>query len=1007
MAVSLTGTSERIPPLAIIYVIFLLSGFSGLIYESIWTHYLKLFLGHAAYAQTLVLAIFMGGMAIGSSLAAGLSNRLPRLLLAYAVVEIIVGVQGLFFHRIFVGVTAQAFDSWLPALADPTAIQVAKWSLGGLLILPQSILLGATFPLISAAVIRCHPEAPGRVMANLYSLNSFGAAAGVLTSGFVLISLVGLPGTMLTAGLMNILLGGALLLVLQRYGAIENQPFLLPRTNRVATEPFRVSHGKLLLLTAALTGLSSFIYEMIWIRMLSLLLGASTHAFELMLSAFILGLAIGGMLIRRHIDKVKHAGRLLAWIQLLMGLSAALTLVLYNTCFEWMAWVFQGLQANTSGYSMFMIASHVFALLMMLPATIFAGMTLPLITHCLLQSSANEKSIGYVYAANTLGAIVGVFLAVHFLMPVLGLKQGLLVGCAIDIVLGIVLFIRYGEQVSQRIRGVLAGAMVMSLVVIIEMTYTINLAYVSSGVFRHGQLRDREILFHKDGKTSTVDVIRSDSTLALITNGKPDAAVRYSKGGAPLADEYTMALLALIPLSVVPAPKHVAVVGMGSGITTHTLLADSDLVSVDTIEIEPAMIEGARQFGARSERAFLDPRSRIVIEDAKTFFTRSAQKYDLIVSEPSNPWVSGVSSLFTREFYRHASRYLSDQGVFAQWLHIYEMDNELVATIILALGDAFPDYAIYQLNDTDLLVVASNKKTMQTPIREIFRDPVIRAEGEHLGITHLDDLKLRHIGNRNVFEPIFSGWTLTRNSDYFPVLDQNALRTRFLRNFSHAVIRWSELRFLLGDAETIPMPTTAPLSRENAHVMKIAQAREVSHFLSNFRYAEPLQLQDHQNPIMGLPQIPQFVDGIRFCTINNPVWINSALSVITNVGFYLSREEGAAMWRALAQNSHCEKSAIDGSGWWQLFQTMASRDFPAATVAAQGLLSDQSLQDPVLRRFVAFVLVSSYLKTDRYEDAIKAVASHMPGEKTDQERVLLHLALHGYEEAGQGRRYVF
>jgi predicted membrane-bound spermidine synthase len=184
-------------PLALL--IFTASGFAGLIYESIWSHYLKLFLGHAAYAQTLVLAIFMGGMAIGAWAASRLSPRID-LLLAYAAIEAVIGITALFFHQVFVGMTTVAFDRVIPSLGSPDAVQLFKWSLAAALILPQSVLLGATFPLMTGGVLRVQPERAGYVVAMLYFTNSLGAAVGVLASGFYFIAAAGLPGTIAAAG---------------------------------------------------------------------------------------------------------------------------------------------------------------------------------------------------------------------------------------------------------------------------------------------------------------------------------------------------------------------------------------------------------------------------------------------------------------------------------------------------------------------------------------------------------------------------------------------------------------------------------------------------------------------------------------------------------------------------------------------------------------------------------------------------------------------------------------
>ena len=207
-----TASATTAPPAApsyrraALFLLFTVSGFAGLIYESIWSHYLKLFLGHAAYAQTLVLALFMGGMALGSLAASRLSRRWGNLLRGYAIVEALIGVAALAFHDAFVLATDASYESILPALGSDVAAAGFKWVLAGLMILPQSIALGMTFPLMSAGLLRRHPERPGEALALLYFTNSLGAAIGVLASGFVLIDALGLPGTIRVAGVINLVL---------------------------------------------------------------------------------------------------------------------------------------------------------------------------------------------------------------------------------------------------------------------------------------------------------------------------------------------------------------------------------------------------------------------------------------------------------------------------------------------------------------------------------------------------------------------------------------------------------------------------------------------------------------------------------------------------------------------------------------------------------------------------------------------------------------------------------
>ena len=294
---SMTGNPRSLA--RVLLVLFAVSGFSGLIYESIWSHYLKLMLGHAAYAQTLVLAIFMGGMAGGAWIASRRSERWQNPLLAYAVIEGIIGLFALAFHGVFVKTLGLLYDGILPALSSPAHVGIVKWCLAAALILPQSVLLGTTFPLMCAAVLRIRPDQRGAGVAMLYFTNSIGACAGVLVSGFWLIPWTGLAGTIRIAGVLNMLL------------AIAVWRLARPTTSPCATadaqtaEPGARTMAPALLLAAFLTGAASFFYEIGWIRMLNLVLGTTTQAFELMLSAFILGLALGGLWIRGRLDRLE------------------------------------------------------------------------------------------------------------------------------------------------------------------------------------------------------------------------------------------------------------------------------------------------------------------------------------------------------------------------------------------------------------------------------------------------------------------------------------------------------------------------------------------------------------------------------------------------------------------------------------------------------------------------------------------------------------------------------
>ena len=914
-------------------IVFTASGFAGLIYESIWSHYLKLFLGHAAYAQTLVLAIFMGGMAIGAWGASRMSSRFGDLLLAYAVIEALIGVSSLVFHDVFVAVTELAFERVIPSLGSPAAVYAFKWTLAAVLILPQSVLLGATFPVMTGGVLRLRPERAGYVVAMLYFTNSLGAAAGVLASGFYFIAAAGLPGTLVAAGMVNLAVAVAAILLrkVAREGGAE----------QVAPAPAApvpaVPRLKLLLVVAALTGASSFMYEIGWIRMLSLVLGSSTHSFELMLSAFILGLAFGGLAIRRWID-LSDPLRLLGWVQVAMGIAALATLPVYASSFQIMQNAMRALAPTEGGYTAFHIVSHAICLAVMFPAAFCAGMTLPLITTALLRGGAGERAIGQVYAANTAGAIVGVAVAVHAGIVFLGLKGLIVAGAVIDLALGVVLL---GAATGGRRPAYGAAAIAAVAVIAAIAGVQLDAHRMASGVFRTGTLlQDKEqVVAQFDGKTATISVTGTDGVFALRTNGKSEGAIRLGPG-APLDDELMMTLIGALPQFYAPQARQAAIIGFGTGLTTHVLLASPHLEAVDTIEIEPVVLAASRQFRPRTARAFEDPRGRVHFDDAKTYFAAQQKRYDVIISEPSNPWVSGVSGLFSREFYRNTRRYLGDHGLLFQWVHVYEMTPPLVATIIGALAENFEDYELWLANHGDMIVVAVPKGRLPRFDAAAFGNPALRAELERFNIRNLDDLLLHRIGGRSVLGPYYAIYRVPANSDFAPVLDLNAAFARFLRQQADDMPRLMEAPIPvleLFDRPRMQQPDPSRLS-PGAHPGLRRSART--------KQAELAELYLRTGKAAALDIVPPALASnlalLRAALIDcrldvPPTTLQRALVQVAGaLNPHLLAESRRALWKRLSAST-CS-SAAGARMWLSLFSAVAAEDATAITTAAGKLL---------------------------------------------------------------------
>lgn len=909
-----------------VFLLFFASGFAGLIYESVWSHYLKLFLGHAAYAQTVVLVVFIGGLALGGWLCSRVATRVLNPLRVYAVVEGAIGLMALVFHALFVAATEWGYDTLLPATCDPSStLCVGQWLLAALLLAPQSILLGATFPLMSSAVLRLDPARPGHHIASLYFLNSLGAVLGVLASAFVLIPAVGLPGTLTTAGILNL----ALALVAFALARSPPAPLAVPPM-ATAEEPAESrALIRYLMITAGLTGLSSFIYEVVWIRMLSLVLGASTNAFELMLASFILGLAIGGLWIRARIDRLGDPVRFLAKVQIAMGVAALATVVFYNLSFDLMAWFLSAVTRTTGGFILFNLASTAIALMVMLPATILAGMTLPLITYRLLRSSQGERSLGLVYSVNTFGAIVGVIVAVHLLIVNLGLHGALVVGAAIDIVLGLVLLARFRAGATLREIGlapVVAGLLAFVALAIFS---DIDLRRSASGVFRTGAARiapSVSVIFHRDGKTASIDVLDDSLDRAIRTNGKPDASLTMKPGRRPLGDEVTMMLLAVLPLGHAPEAKTAAVIGFGSGMSTTLLLSSPTLTRVDSIEIEPAIIEGARNFQPVVDAAYKDPRSRIVIDDAKSYFARGRERYDIIVSEPSNPWVSGVASLFTEEFYRRLAVSLNDGGVMAQWLHTYEMDEATLASIFGALAKTFPDFAVYSTIDSDIVVIARKGGAPGRFDAKVLQWPAVKAFGERLKIGDIDAIDRRLLGSAATVRAVFKAYGAPANSDYFPIVDLQSARTRFIQARVTALtdLQMSHLPLLeMLDGSFRPSrkrPETYAWALTDAAAMAAWSLRDSS--LGAHNAGSSTEFSDNHHVAAQLVEL--WSSGCPASFGFDKVLPH--LVSVAGANAHLPKGVAVEMWKRLGASACAKRLSSADYAWFDLFAAVAARD---------------------------------------------------------------------------------
>ncbi|MFN3587514.1 MAG: spermidine synthase, partial [Moraxellaceae bacterium] len=648
--------------------------------------------------------------------------------------------------------------------------------------------------------------------------------------------------------------------------------------------------------------------------------------------------------------------------QLLMGLFALATVVIYNQMFGLMQGMVQTLAKTETGYLLFNMGSHLIAMLVMLPATFLAGMTLPLVTYSLLRHGAGESAIGKVYAFNTLGAILGVWLTVQFLMPMFGLKAAIMVGAGLDLVLGIYLLAVARTAMRWQRAAILASVVVL---VAVGVGTQFDHTRMASGVFRHGKLFDTITpVYRQDGRTATVDVFDIDRGLRLIsTNGKPDASVSMDATQPRSPDEPTMVLTGALPLLAKPEARTAAVIGMGSGISANVMLASPRLAHLDVIEIESAMVEGARHFGRFSSRVYNDPRSHIHIDDAKSYFAVHKRRYDLIVSEPSNPWVSGVANLFTDEFYARITHHLNDDGLLVQWFQLYETDPAIISSILKALGRHFEDYRIYAANGSDAIVVASKRGPV--PALQAAGFEMLRKELGDVAMLTLDDVRLHEIGNRRLLEPMFALRPAPVNSDFFPFVDQHAVKARFLK---HNFLALMELR-----TSGLPLPGIA----RDGNLLTNEEKEAVS-FTPRLESLFAQRLRRHLLEGAPLGETAPVVEGalitvrpLRDCNnlVQQDLWQQQFILLASITVPHLSAEAHAPLSRYYAEQLCAGEGSASSRALVEMVGALAARDAVATEAAARRWLAIGLPVGDSVRRYVMQALVWSLLEQEKPEAA--------------------------------------
>ena len=731
--------------------LYALSGAAALVYEIAWTRLLTLQMGQTVAAVSTVLAAFMGGLAAGSWLGSRMERRWSERptadrarLRAYAALEILVAAFALALPAMLAAslpLLAWAYDDAL----TPARFAIARAFLCvGILGMPAAAM-GATFPIAAAwfasgagasrSVDGIAAPTGAAAAGALYAANTAGAAAGALAAGFWLLPALGVwQSTLVGVALNGAAAAGALALARSGGGqrtsstpdAVQ-EPAVAARSTResrrrsrntqtVTPQAARTPIAAVACLAVAISGFVALVYEVAWTRLLVLIVGPTTYAFATVVAAFIIGIAIGSAAAARLVRGSTRPH----WLGAMLAVTAVAASASAWFAASRLPLIVASQVADPEASFGRVVTLQAFGIAtLLLPTTCALGAVFPL---ALAAASAGQpatigRDVARVYASNTCGAIVGSLVGGFVLLPTVGLEITFRLAALMGLgaALGIWALELRGQPVAGRYAARMATVLGLSVGAVVLMPRW-DLHLLASGAYKYAphmevvdleaDLRVWRSLYYKDGAAATVSVRELAGMRSLVIDGKVDAS--------NMGDMLTQRLLGLLPVLLHSHPREICVIGLGSGVTAGSALARGTVEHADVVEISDEVVQASGFFERENQRALDVPGVRLIVGDGRSHLRLTRRRYDVIISEPSNPWMAGISALFTREFFEAARARLNPDGLVCQWAHTYDMSQADLQSIVRTFTSVFPQATMWLVGDGDLLLIGTNGAAIET-----------------------------------------------------------------------------------------------------------------------------------------------------------------------------------------------------------------------------------------------------------------------------------------------------
>lgn len=742
--------SERSP--RFVAVLFAVSGAAGLAYEIIWFKQFSQVWGSSALSLAIVVACFLFGLGLGARLIGGRADRFARPLRAFALCELGIGLFGL-LTRWELSRLGAVMAHGYGVLEGAPMLQALVRVAGCLLIMgPPCVLMGATLPILVRAFV-AQGDHVGSASAWLYAFNTLGGALGVWVIGFALLPAYGIVWT------NGLVVTTNFAIAVVAWCAARTVPPAQPASRIEAAVGRKARRG--MGAAALLMGGGSLILQMVWARELSLLLGGSTYAFTALLAIFIAGLGAGSLafkLLRPDDDALQTMiplGALLLVASTVAGLMASPALA---------RWVGELRPLRVNGSVNALLCAGTAAVLQGVP-TLVMGFLFPALVHLARGASGAAKTVGTIYAWNTAGGVLCALATAPLLLPAVGGRGATTIALAAYLAAVSVLW--FGRGLAAQPRALALGALAAVLLAGWSLGWRPDPRLTNLGLYLYGSeayadpLRDTRLVFFQEGATSNVMVVNerpgdgSAGSLTIRVNGKVD--------GGSEGDMRMQLGLAWLPQLLRPDARDIFVIGLGTGTTAGASLQFRN-TTVECAEIEPAVVAASAAFHDVNFRPQESPRFRLIQGDGRAHLSGSTRRYDLILSEPSNPWIAGIANLYTREFFSLARDHLNSGGMLAQWIDLYSNSPHELGLIVRTARSVFAHTVLLEPQPGDTILLASMLPIIPS------REGVDRAQELVDSHPRVKEMLLRHFGMGAV-RPLFLAHILLDEQGLTNLLD--------------------------------------------------------------------------------------------------------------------------------------------------------------------------------------------------------------------------------------------